>query len=227
MLNYIQRYVVTLSCLHAVCTVSCCSIQLLQYLSCIPLTVALHVVHKQIAHTKAMVQKLLCDRGVLVVIDVHAHSRKDGCFMYGCISDRASTPDTTTANAAATTTNSSNAASTTTTAAAGGVSRGTISSRGDAAAAAAGATAAAVAAATAAATTAAAVTEAPRERMQWRYSQAHRNMAVRLFPRIMAKLCAPFRLDHCNNKMGAGRAYTMRVVSTHMLLVLQLLVLLY
>jgi hypothetical protein len=164
------------------------------------------------------VQKLLCDRGVLVVIDVHAHSRKDGCFMYGCISDRASTPDTTAAATTAATTSSSNAAGTT--AAAAGVGRGTISSRGDGAAAAAAATAAA-------ATGGAAVTEVPRERVQWRYSQAHRNMAVRLFPRIMAKLCAPFRLDHCNNKMGAGRANTMRVVSTHMLLVLQLLVVLY
>jgi hypothetical protein len=147
--------------------------------------------------------------------------------MYGCISDRASTPDTTAATTAATT-SSSNAAGTTATAAVGGVGRGTISSRGDAAAAVATAATAAAAAATAAATTAAAaVTELPRERVQWRYSQAHRNMAVRLFPRIMAKLCAPFRLDHCNNKMGAGRANTMRVVSTRMLLVLQLLVVLY
>jgi hypothetical protein len=169
-----------------------------------------------------MVQKLLCDRGVLVVIDVHAHSRKDGCFMYGCISDRASTPDATATGTTAATTSSSTTVGATT--AAAGVGRGTISSRGDAAAAAAASATVTTAGATAAT---AAVVEPPRERVQWRYSQAHRNMAVRLFPRIMAKLCAPFRLDHCNNKMGAGRANTMRVVSTHTHLLLALLLLLY
>ena len=149
-------------------------------------------------HTKALVSKLLAERGVLFVCDVHAHSRKDGLFMYSCVPDSADTVPAVNSSMSYSRHGSLQKPLPETQAGAhstGSTPRGDPSSSSRAP----------VASVTLDASSA--VQDATAQ------AQARRSRAIRLFPRIMAKVCSYFRLEHCNSKMTAGRTNTMRVVS--------------
>jgi murein tripeptide amidase MpaA len=44
--------------------------------------------HPTIWNTKEMVRRFLKTRAVILQMDIHGHSRKEGLFTYGCVPDR-------------------------------------------------------------------------------------------------------------------------------------------